>query len=91
MSVESNTEFMKHYRTADPFIQIADEIDQAVASLRVVWLALQSKEWLDNNHIGYCADCLDRAVVALEVPRAVAAEMAKGIVETALGTEVGVS
>ena len=69
---------------AAPYIEISDEIDRAVATLRVVWLALMSKEWLDNEHLDHCADCLERATNDLSGVRAIAANKAAEIHEKAL-------
>ncbi|NTG12339.1 hypothetical protein G6L33_01060 [Agrobacterium rhizogenes] len=71
---------------AAPYIEISDEIDRAVATLRVVWLALMSKEWLDNEHLDHCADCLERATNDLSGARATAAKKAAEIHEKALST-----
>ncbi|WP_296077774.1 hypothetical protein [uncultured Agrobacterium sp.] len=46
---------------ADTFNLSTDKIDTAVSTLRVVWLALQSKEWLDDESVDSCAECLDQA------------------------------
>lgn len=83
MTSKNTEEFMEALRKADPFVDITDEIDNVIASLRVVWLALQSKEWLDDMHIEHCAYCIDSAVTALMAPRDLASGMATVIQERA--------
>ncbi|MVA36112.1 hypothetical protein [Agrobacterium vitis] len=68
---------------AAPFVAITDDIDRAVSSLRVVWLALMAKDWLDSEQIDHCADVLDRAISDLAAPRAIAQNRASEIYTSA--------
>jgi len=67
---------------ADAFNLSTDKIDIAVSTLRVVWLALQSKEWLDDESVDSCADCLDQATRDLTAFRAEFARKANECHET---------
>jgi len=55
---------------AETFKLSTDQIDTAVSTLRVVWLALQSKEWLDDKSVDSCAECLEQATRDLTAFRA---------------------
>ena len=72
---------------ATPYIEISNEIDRAVSTLRVVWLALMNREWLDDEHVEHCAECLDRATKDLTEVRTLATNKAEEIYGSALLTK----
>lgn len=83
MTTENSKEFLEEYAKANPYIEIIDEIDNIVASLRVIWLALNNREWLDDDAIEHCAACLNGATDALARPRAIANDHSSEIIESA--------
>ncbi|MBB3944753.1 hypothetical protein GGQ73_000678 [Rhizobium skierniewicense] len=79
MSSTGRSDFMEALAKADPFIDITEDLYRVDSLLRVVWLALQSKDWLDDSHIEKCAECLDRALTDLAIPRAAVSAMVDDI------------